>query len=61
MKSKFALGLYVNWYNGNTGIGTGIATGQSSEYASYVIQAGEVQSLATITAKLEDTQWSSNS
>ena len=47
-----ALGMYINWYNGNTGVGTG---------ATYTISAGDVQSLVTITAKLEDTQWSSNS
>lgn len=47
-----ALGMYINWYNGNTGVGTG---------ATYTISAGDVQSLVTIMAKLEDTQWSSNS
>lgn len=46
-----ALGMYVNWYQGNTGVGTG---------ATYTITAGSVQSLVTITAKLEDTQWNSN-
>lgn len=42
-----ALGMYVNWYNGNTGVGTG---------GTYTIGAGQVQSLVTIIAKLEDTQ-----
>lgn len=39
--------MYVNWYNGNTGVGTG---------GTYTIGAEQVQSLVTITAKLEDTQ-----
>ena len=39
--------LFVNWYNGNTAVATG---------TSYIISAGIINSLATITAKLEDTK-----
>lgn len=39
--------LFVNWYNGNTAVATG---------TSYTISAGAINSLATITAKLEDTK-----
>lgn len=43
--------LYVNWYKNDVEVGTGI---------SYQVVAGNVTSLATFTAKLEDTKWSSN-
>jgi len=43
--------LYVNWYKNDVGVGTGV---------SYEVVAGNVASLATFTAKLEDTKWSSN-
>ena len=36
--------LFVNWYNGDTAVATG---------TSYIISAGDISSLATITAKLE--------
>ena len=43
--------LYVNWYKDNIGVATGI---------NYVVNSQNVQSLATFTARLEDTKWSAN-
>ena len=43
--------LYINWYKDNVGVATGV---------DYTITSQSVQSLATITAKLEDTKWSAN-